>query len=597
MVLLNGVKYACERCIRGHRVSSCTHTDKPLTMIKPKGRPASQCPHCREQRKLKNTHSSCSCGKKGKSPGTHLASCLCHRNSHCTCPTKDVKVKKEAKKGEKTITPTARTLEFNSFNEEMGPSGLDLNQNYMIEDVLVPFETDQGLLDFLATNESKDDDEGSGQNGSGLFHFLSKDFNIGHSEKPLHPQQLQGLNHFPNPPSDSDLDLMENMFPLFPLVGTSSFDDSKSLPLLPLPYLTGTSFHNSTGAGVTANGIRPHGKVSEEGFSAARMNMTTSNVGQLRSEGVPPPNGVQNVSGGSNTPHQVHSASNHQSSTSLSTMNTVMSSATHHPHPLKSSASFSNYNPHQTSRPRRPESVLSTASTSSNTSKQNLLDSSITNQHHIPKLSSSAAFPPFHLSEINSTDDLQNTYFESSGAFNDAQLLSILSDYEEFKNGHAVSVSATPQSSLPSRQPLQLRRKTSLSRSHSQLHHNQSTMNKEHPLLPLKSASSSESSPRQPQHFFSPSSEQNGHFKSQTNSESHLRQQAVSEEWAGYQNLSLLGQGLSGAQNSPSPLGQAGEVQSVLDDGFSKNQQKTFQDFVDYLEVGSVPMFQEFVAQ
>ncbi|RKP30063.1 copper-fist-domain-containing protein, partial [Metschnikowia bicuspidata] len=61
MVLLNGVKYACDRCIRGHRVSSCTHTDKPLTMIKPKGRPASQCSHCREQRKIKNSHSSCSC--------------------------------------------------------------------------------------------------------------------------------------------------------------------------------------------------------------------------------------------------------------------------------------------------------------------------------------------------------------------------------------------------------------------------------------------------------------------------------------------------------------------------------------------------------
>lgn len=42
MVLINDVKYACQRCIRGHRVSRCSHLDKNLIMVKRKGRPAVQ---------------------------------------------------------------------------------------------------------------------------------------------------------------------------------------------------------------------------------------------------------------------------------------------------------------------------------------------------------------------------------------------------------------------------------------------------------------------------------------------------------------------------------------------------------------------------
>ena len=65
-MLIKGVKYACERCIRGHRVTTCTHSNEPLTMIKPKGRPVTQCQHCRENRKSKNLHVTCSCGKRVK---------------------------------------------------------------------------------------------------------------------------------------------------------------------------------------------------------------------------------------------------------------------------------------------------------------------------------------------------------------------------------------------------------------------------------------------------------------------------------------------------------------------------------------------------
>jgi hypothetical protein len=50
-----------ETCIKGHRSSSCKHTDRPLFEIKKKGRPVTQCEHCRELRKTKQVHVKCLC--------------------------------------------------------------------------------------------------------------------------------------------------------------------------------------------------------------------------------------------------------------------------------------------------------------------------------------------------------------------------------------------------------------------------------------------------------------------------------------------------------------------------------------------------------
>lgn len=53
-----------ETCIKGHRSSNCQHTDRPLYEIKKKGRPVTQCEHCRELRKTKQLHIRCICGTK-----------------------------------------------------------------------------------------------------------------------------------------------------------------------------------------------------------------------------------------------------------------------------------------------------------------------------------------------------------------------------------------------------------------------------------------------------------------------------------------------------------------------------------------------------
>lgn len=50
-----------ESCVKGHRSSSCKHTDRPLFEIKKKGRPVSQCEKCRELRQSKRVHSKCLC--------------------------------------------------------------------------------------------------------------------------------------------------------------------------------------------------------------------------------------------------------------------------------------------------------------------------------------------------------------------------------------------------------------------------------------------------------------------------------------------------------------------------------------------------------
>ncbi|KAF8497519.1 copper fist DNA binding domain-containing protein, partial [Russula emetica] len=72
-VLISDKKYACEACIKGHRSSACKHTDRPLFEIKKKGRPITQCEHCRELRKTKQVHVKCMCEAKDHPPDKELA--------------------------------------------------------------------------------------------------------------------------------------------------------------------------------------------------------------------------------------------------------------------------------------------------------------------------------------------------------------------------------------------------------------------------------------------------------------------------------------------------------------------------------------------
>ncbi|GJN71927.1 hypothetical protein PLICBS_005998 [Purpureocillium lilacinum] len=94
-MLIDGEKYACEACVRGHRVSNCQHSDRPLQHINKKGRPVSQCQHCRTMRKSRSAHVKCDCGEKTTKCAHlqqplegHKETCCCNHGGRCTCSLK-----------------------------------------------------------------------------------------------------------------------------------------------------------------------------------------------------------------------------------------------------------------------------------------------------------------------------------------------------------------------------------------------------------------------------------------------------------------------------------------------------------------------------
>ncbi|KAI5949764.1 HAA1 [Candida theae] len=294
MVLINGVKYACDRCIRGHRVTTCTHTDQPLTMIKPKGRPASQCHHCRENRKQKSVHVTCTCGKKSKLPRSasstsinsiHETGCACHKTSHCTCgpssgvglPTKKNKETDPAKiralldgdilkrSNSLPTRPMPRRLRKQSTPSEIGTASNsgnhsqdhvdfgfisphetqlenpELSDNFVLEDILMPFEIKKGLFDLFNKSDDPDGSNSALSEGiSGVNTHLNNTISPQSNESPTsraeqaHSNQGSSTFNKERDTSPAGFEVVDPMFPLFPLVGGPSFD-TENKPLSGLP--------------------------------------------------------------------------------------------------------------------------------------------------------------------------------------------------------------------------------------------------------------------------------------------------------------------------------------------------------------------------
>ncbi|GJN69363.1 hypothetical protein PLICBS_003411 [Purpureocillium lilacinum] len=95
-MIINGETYACEACIRGHRTASCQHKDRPLQLIKKKGRPVSQCNHCRSMRQSRSAHVKCECAKRAREGRLDAATvnggrepCRCFEDGVCSAPASD----------------------------------------------------------------------------------------------------------------------------------------------------------------------------------------------------------------------------------------------------------------------------------------------------------------------------------------------------------------------------------------------------------------------------------------------------------------------------------------------------------------------------
>lgn len=110
--LLQSPRMACKACIRGHRAPSCKHTDRPLFPIRPRGRPANQCVHCKEARRNSGLHVKCLCGtflSSTDAPAEQSTSdeksfsvllqptyrCLCHLGLPCLCGGKNAPLNRE----------------------------------------------------------------------------------------------------------------------------------------------------------------------------------------------------------------------------------------------------------------------------------------------------------------------------------------------------------------------------------------------------------------------------------------------------------------------------------------------------------------------
>lgn len=146
MVLINGVKYACERCVRGHRVTTCNHTDQPLMMIKPKGRPSTTCIHCRELRKNKNANPTgkCSCGRQEKKRLAQVmkdeAKVKAKEKESCRC------IDKEACVCHKTRQTRKKRVSGHESSSDTTPSpNVDVETKTGLQDCLPSYNSFQSL--------------------------------------------------------------------------------------------------------------------------------------------------------------------------------------------------------------------------------------------------------------------------------------------------------------------------------------------------------------------------------------------------------------------------------------------------------------------
>ncbi|KAF5867685.1 putative copper fist dna binding domain-containing protein [Botrytis fragariae] len=97
MPLINGLKMACEPCIRGHRSTKCTHANERLMVpVRKPGRPLSACPHSKDQ--------PCNCGS---------VTAAIPRKQACHCGT-DTPVS----------TPPAPIQRVNSISDPTSPTQL-----------------------------------------------------------------------------------------------------------------------------------------------------------------------------------------------------------------------------------------------------------------------------------------------------------------------------------------------------------------------------------------------------------------------------------------------------------------------------------------
>lgn len=252
MVLINGVKYACERCIRGHRVTTCNHTDQPLLMIKPKGRPSTTCSYCKELRKNKTAKppGTCTCGRQEKKRQAQRAkeearakakqqaahNCTCGTQIVCKIHQKRQQRKNNSLNGNATSILTQRKMKNRSkMNRISSSASLDShlfsnsstnNTANMFSSTFLDSDTGAGKISkechhvpslasisSLQSSQSLDQNFSPQNTPSMQFSFLSENpatyTKYGQHSKNKHHNWESSRSSMPNR-SESQLNLLEN---------------------------------------------------------------------------------------------------------------------------------------------------------------------------------------------------------------------------------------------------------------------------------------------------------------------------------------------------------------------------------------------------
>jgi hypothetical protein len=327
------------------------------------------------------------------------------------------------KKHSTSTSPTSQSSTQNS-----GIFNVPINNNYVIEDIVLPFETSSGLFDLFASSNtpshSNSQTDIPGFGGAKNSDCIDK---LSMQEKEHLDYGITDIEPFASPsltsPKDLDLryknnydlnfdskfspidnDLVDNTFPLFSLVGNASFD--KNQPLLGIPKDLETSIasnspvlnRSNSSVNVTPNdcSVSKNSSGTTNGIKNTISNSTLANTmtktSKVSSHTMQPDSfthvQLPNVSNG-NLSSSSDSPLNNPFNTPTTGSNTP--AKPHQPKPLRPAATVPAMH-YQPIRPKRPESVLSVTSNSSSRSFD------VNNLNHsfvgLPTSTNSSAFPP-----------------------------------------------------------------------------------------------------------------------------------------------------------------------------------------------------------
>lgn len=362
------------------------------------------------------------------------------------------------------------SINFNSVNGNapVNPNGNGIDSNYIIEDVIVPFDSGNGLFDLFSsksTSDRKVELESNGKIDTPNSHENEVHEKENGNLNSINDNNMIMLNdpRFSNASDSEDLDMVENMFPLFPLVGSCSFDDSKSLPMTQIPVSPKTHHPFPKAGQNPAVDLSEKRKSSSASLSnQSRPFVPISSTSSASSHHQPlrpkrPESALSIASNSSNLSSNVHENANNSSLNFSTNFNFPTQNTSSAYPPIDFTEE--DFSDDQNSQLQKLSSQRTVLQQNQNNQSYTDLESNIASQVSTNNINNSS----INGNNNNNGNDNRNSFFDSNDGLNDPYDLRLVS-YEDFLKNLNKSTevqlespaSITPQSSsIPSRQPLQ----------------------------------------------------------------------------------------------------------------------------------------------